>query len=286
MLKMIFKQCDHLSPDITLYFKGNQNHPSIFSGIVTIIAYSIVFIYSIYNIKDFINKENPTIYYYNRYVQDAGSFPLNSSAIFHYLQLISNNRERDIKMDFDAIRIIGINRSIENYMRNNALLNTNHWVYGKCNYSEINNDEISKIIPEAIFSQSACIKEYYDPISQKYSKIGEIGFRWPVLEHGASNPNRTFYGILIEKCHNNSINKKCKSDDQINDFINKFVIILNIIDEYADALNYKNPYTKYIYALTSGLSNRTITLNNLNFNPSITKTHAGLFLDEIVDIKS
>ena len=154
MIKMIFERCDLISPEITLFFKGNKNHSSIFSGIVTIIAYSLIFFFIIYNIKDFINKENPTIYYYNRYVNNAGSFPLNSSAIFHYFQLINTNREQDIAMDYNAISIIGIERSIENYMRNNAdLTKTNHWLYGTCNYNEINNDKISKLIPEQIFSR-------------------------------------------------------------------------------------------------------------------------------------
>ena len=288
MMKMIFKKCDFLSPEITLYFKGYQNHSSIFSGILTIIAYSLVFIFAIYNIKGFINKENPTIYYYNRYVQDAGFFPLNSSSIFHYFQLINTNGRPDIRIDYDAIRIVGINRPIENYMKNNTdLTRYNHWVYGPCNYNEINDDEIRNIINKRTFPLSACIKEYYDLESKKYSKIGESGFRWPVLDHGASNPNRTLYGIIIEKCHNDSLKNDCKSDEEINDFFNRFSIMLNVIDEYADVLNYKNPYTKYIYALTSGLyTTGSISLNNLNFNPSITITHKGIFFDEIVDIKS
>ena len=287
MIEIFFKQCDLISPEITLFFKGGKNHSSIFSGIITIIAYSLVLIFIIHNIKYFINKENPTIYYYNRYVEDAGSFPLNSSGIFHYFQLINTNRESDITIDYDAIRIIGIDRSIEYYMRINAdLTKTNHWVYGTCNYNEINNDKISKLISGKIFSQSACIKEYYDLQTQKYSKIGESGFRWPVLDHGASNPNKTLYGIVIEKCHNDSLTKTCKPVKQINEFFNRFAINLNIIDEYADVLNYKNPYTKYIYALTNGLNIGTISLNNVNFNPSITKTHTGLFLNQIDEIKS
>ena len=284
---MFFKKFDYLSPQITFYFKGDKIHSSIFSGILSIISYSLIFAFTIYNTSDFINKVNPIIYYYNRYVKDTGSFPLNSSSIFHYFQLINTDGEPDIEIDYDAIRIIGIDRSIDNYMRNYNLSRINHWIYGPCNYNEINtDDELTKIIPENLFSQSACIKEYYNCITQKYSKIGESGFRWPVLTYGASNPNRTLYGIVIEKCHNDSLKKNCKSNEEINKFFNQYAIKLNIIDEYVDVLNYENPYIKYIYAITNGLHLGTISLNNINFNPSLTKTHKGLFFDRIVEIKS
>ena len=85
---MLLKRCDLISPRITLYFKGEQSHSSIFSGIVTIISYLFIFVYLIYDIKEYIYKENPTIYFYNRYVKDTGSYPLNSSSIFHFFQLI------------------------------------------------------------------------------------------------------------------------------------------------------------------------------------------------------
>ena len=58
------------------------------------------------------------------------------------------------------------------------------------------------------------------------------------------------------------------------------------MDQYADALNYKNPYTRYIYELTSGLYLGSLSLNNLNFNPSLTKTHLGYLMDKIEDEKS
>jgi hypothetical protein len=51
-------------------------------------------------------------------------------------------------------------------------------------------------------------------------------------------------------------------------------------------LNYENPYIKYIYSITNGLHLGSISLNNINFNPSLTKTHNGFFFDRIDEIKS
>ena len=240
----------------------------------------------IYYIKDFVNKKNPTIYYYNRYVEDTGPYPLNSSSIFHFLTLINTDGKPDITFNYNAIRIIGIDRSIDYYMKNYDLSRISHWVYGPCDYNETNDDKLYNIVEESIFTQSACIKQYYNRSLQKYSKIGEPGFKWPVLTYGVSNPNRTFYGIIIEKCHNDSLKNDCKSNEEINNFFKRYAIILNIMDQYADALNYKNPYTRYIYSLTSGLYPGTLSLNNLNFNPSLTKTHKGYLFDKIIDEKS
>ncbi len=274
---MFLKKCDFLSPQITLYFKGYRMHASVFSGILTIIAYLVIFSFIIYYFRDFINKKNPTIYYCNRYVKDTGTYPLNSSSIFHFFTLINTFGKQDITFDYNSIRIIGIDRPIEYYMRNYDLSRISHWVYGPCDYNETNDNELYNIVDESIFSQSACINQYYSRPLKKYSKIGEPDFKWPILAYGASNPNRTFYGILIEKCHNDTLKNDCKSNEEINNFFNKYAIILNIVDQYADALNYKNPYTKYIYSLTNGLYSGSISFNNLNFNPSLSKTHKSFF---------
>ena len=61
---MFFKKFDMLSPPITLYFKGDNTHPSIFSGILSIIAYAIILSFGIYYALEFINKENPTAFFF------------------------------------------------------------------------------------------------------------------------------------------------------------------------------------------------------------------------------
>lgn len=286
---MIIKMCDFLSPQITLYFKGEQIHSSVFSGLLTILAYILIFIYTVYYCKDFINRVNPTIYLYNRYVEDAGSFSLGPSGIFHYCSLTFRGQGEG-PMDYQALRIIGLDRSIETYMvqltMNLTLLDMNHWVYGPCDYNDIEKTDLNNLIPKDTFSQSACIREFYNMDDRKYYKIGQPGFKYPELAHGASNPNRTLFGVVIERCLNDSLRKDCKSDDDINNFLNKVVINFNIIDEYADPLNYEHPYIKYIYSLTNDMHNTTISLNNMNFNPSSTLTHKGYFYDVFDTIDS
>ena len=85
---MFIKKFDMLSPPITLFYKGENNHSSILSAILTIIAYAIIIAAGIYYALIFINKESPTAYFFNRYVEDAGTFPINATSIFNFVQII------------------------------------------------------------------------------------------------------------------------------------------------------------------------------------------------------
>ena len=272
---MILRNLDFLSPEITLYFKGRYKHSSIFSGIITLISYAVILACIIYYTLDFIDRNNPSIYFFNRYVEDAGAYPLNESSIFHYLNLIGASRDKSIEYDFNSIRIYGIEMYIDSYIQSYDYSNNNHWEYALCDYDEdISIKKLNNLIDKKTFSQSACIKKYYSSKEKKYFNKGESGFIWPTLEHGASHPNRTFYGIIIETCQNNS-------------FFKRHAISLNFIDHYADALNYNEPYTQYIYSITNGLTiSASISLNNLNFNPSLTRTHNGIFMDNLVQERS
>jgi len=207
---MFIRNLDNLSPAITLYFKGRHKHSSISSGIITIISYSVILAFIVYYILDFIDKTNPTIYFFNRYIEDAGIFPLNESSLFHYINLIGITLERSNDFDFNSIRIYGIQYSIENYIRIPNYNLINHWEYGLCDYDEdISYKKLNNLIDKKIFSKSACIKKYYNLEEQRYFNKGESGFKFPTLDHGASHPNRTLYGIIIETCQNNSLKNNC-----------------------------------------------------------------------------
>ena len=285
---MIIRNLDFLSPKITLYFKGKYKHSSIFSGLITILSYSVILACIIYYTLDFIDRGNPTIYFFNRYVEDAGVYYLNESSLFHYINLISTTRDRSTVYDFNSIRIYGIERVIDNYLQDYDYTLNNHWEYSLCNYDEdIGYKKLNDIIDKKTFSQSACIKKYYSPKDHRYYNKGESGFIWPTLEHGASHPNRTLYGIVIEACQNNSLKNDCNPIEKIEAFFKKYAISLNFIDHYADVLNYNEPFTQYIYSVTNGLAiSSTISVNHLNFNPSLTRTHNGIFMENLVQEKS
>ena len=285
---MLLKRCDLISPRITLYFKGSSSHVSIYSGMLSIIVIIIVIIATIYYIREFIHRENPKAYFFSRYVEDVGNFPVNSTSMFHFIQVTNPDNNRKIPLDFQAFRIIGFdNVYADDYMDNIEIVKTkDHWIYGNCN----NNSDtkgISYLINHKYYEQSACIRKYYDASKNKYFSTEEEGFKWPVIKKGCSNPDRTYYGIIMQRCDKASefIKKQgpdCKSSSEIDKIIKYSSLSFQLIDHYADMLNYENPLIKHFYELATGILDNHYNIQNLNFNPVTIFTHNGFFHDNTI----
>ncbi len=177
-MKNFFQKIDLLSPTITLYFKGETQHPSIPSAILSIIAYALVLAATIYYFLGFINKDSPKAYFFTRYIEDAGYFPVNASSMFNYIQFIDKFDSSKLGFDFQVLRAVGVNRIYyEQYMDNPNVIHEdnddyNYWVYGPCNYdSDIQG--IEDLIDRTIYNNAACIREYYDKDKKRYFKTGE-----------------------------------------------------------------------------------------------------------------
>ena len=61
----MLKSCDKLSPLINLYYRNQDRHSSLLSGILTIISYFILISLSIIFSLEFFLKKNPTSFFYN-----------------------------------------------------------------------------------------------------------------------------------------------------------------------------------------------------------------------------
>ena len=283
---MFFKKFDMLSPPITLYFKGDNTHPSIFSGILSVIAYAIILSFGIYYALEFINKENPTAFFFNRYIEDAGEFPLNASSMFHYIELTNIHTNEEKPIDFDMIRIVGVNQITIDSFHSTNLEITPHWIYGLC--SNKDTGDIGDLITTTKFENCACIKKYYEPNKKKYYNIDNENFLWPTIAHGMSNKNGVFYGFIIEKCKNDNLRKlsglgNCKNNEIINNYIFSHILSVYMIDHFSDVLNYKVPFRKYMYSIRNQLFPKSYTVNNMNFNPAIIKTHNGIIFDSVLE---
>ena len=285
---MFLKKCDFISPPITLYFKGESSHVSIYSGILSIITIIIIIIASVYYIIEFIHRKSPKAYFFTRYVEDAGNFPLNSTQMFHFIQVTNPENNQIIPLDFQAIRIIGFDDAYaDDYMNDGEIAKVkNHWIYGNCN-NDSDTKGISYLIKHKYYEQSACIRKYYDAVKKKYFNTGEEGFRWPVIKKGCSNPERTYYGIIMQRCDKASDfikaqGPECKSSSEIDVIIKYSSLSFQIIDHYADMLNYEMPLTKYFYELATGFLVNHYLVQNLNFNPASMLTHNGIFFDNEV----
>ena len=282
---MFLKHIDFLSPQITLYYKGYLSHSTIISGIISIISFILIILLAIYYSLDLIKRENPIVYFFNRFVDNTEVFPLNSSSLFHYITLGNNNVNK--KFDFTSFRIIGLEEYYTYYLENRNLKEFDHWLYGFCK-NEIDTKGIEHLINKEIFEYSACIKKFFDSKRQSYFEIGDSNFKWPTIKFINSNSEGNGYSIIIEKCEEDSLNlilgkeNICKSDLEIqNYFSGTWGIRIHFIDHYVDILNYKEPNMKYFFSIDNTLDKDNYSINHLNFNPSSIITNNGIIFDNI-----
>ena len=286
---MFIRKLDLVSPRITLYYKGEKTHSSLFGGLLTIIVNVICLIFGVFYFIKFFNKLNPQVYYYNRFVEDAGEFPLNSSSMFSFVQILDTEKNIPDAVDFDMLNIIGIELAIDLYQDDNDLTKYNHWFYGPCNSKDT--EGIKELITFDHFTESACIRKYYNKEDKKYYNTDDPNFKWPRILHGCGNPNRTFYGIIVEKCRNTTLKllrdgKFCKPQNDIINYIKKRSIWLKLIDHYIDMFNFTSPFIKYFYSISNGLYEESYTTNHLNFNPSKLISDEGNFFEQKKEILS
>ena len=57
------------------------------------------------------------------------------------------------------------------------------WIYGKCN-NIIDTQDIDHLIEFENFTESACIRKYYNKENKKYYHTNDINFVWPNLING------------------------------------------------------------------------------------------------------
>ena len=281
---MILSNFDFLSPEITLFYKGNERHSSIFSGITTILLFLFVIFLIIFLSIDFIFKKNPTSFFYNKFIENLEPTNLNSKGIFHFIffALFSDY----VYIDPKAISIIGLDRPFNDYYSDNNISKYSHYIYEVCDEDDAG--ELIKNFNEdndILFKYGYCIKKYYNHLTKTVYVKNDPNFVYPHLEFGASNRKNINYGIYIQKCQNNTIinNNYCYDDETIEKFFNKNITSYNImfIDASIDVSNYKHPIEFNYHRISNSFNAVSFTANHLNFHKAKLRTNAGTFLDEI-----
>ena len=285
---MFFRKFDFLSPEICLFYNGQERHSSIFSGILSLFLFIFIIFLIIFLSIDFIYKKNPTAYFYNRYVDDLDVFHLNSTGIFHFIFFI--HRDSGLNpIDNRAISIIGTELDF-NEVFSYKDSEMSHYIYDLCNEKDagnlLENENIYKDLKYTI-NNSYCIKKYYNNLTKNIYYENDPEFIFPYLEHGASKDNNRQYGIIIKKCQNDSIlnNNSCYDDDAINEYINNnlSIFIFNFLDSSIDVQNFKQPIQLNLHNIGNSIYNYSYTSNHVNFHPLKIRTNAGVFLDKITE---
>jgi len=288
-MKKIFMSFDFISPRITLFYKGQLKHSSIPSVFISIISVITITILSIIFSLDFILRRNPTAFYYKRPIDDIPKIPFDSSALFHFITFNENNGIYQ-NIDNHMITIIGINYNqyyLYNLNYNRTLFD--HWIYGQCDENDIKEHFNDLKEYQYNYKFGFCVKQFYNSTSKKFYNLNDEGFYYPYLQHGSSRDDAVFYGILILKCENNSYydnNYNCYSNDNISRYIIDSVgYNVYFLDNSIFINDYKNPFHYHFNRVLNLFNEQSYTINHLNFNAELLKTHKGI-LFEVLNEKS
>ena len=273
---------DFLSPKITLYYNGNNSHISHVGGLLSCLYLVLLallltnFLYEIFNPKFY------TLYNYEEKLDELKyNQTLDYSGLNHFIQMYSHSNNGWFG-DFDNknILIYGIKETNKNiYIKNGNesiidLYNTEHWLYDKCeNIAEISKNlfsEISQTITN--YTNTVCLRYYYNPSEQKYYEIGLQGYISPNLETNIITEKKYVYKIVVEKCFNNSIftNKMhyiCNNENEIIKYLNVYNDIFIYFSDNTFIPNKKVPFKKYFNSISSSIQKMSYVENNLIFSP-------------------
>ena len=163
------------------------------------------------------------------------------------------------KYDSKYIRIY--TTYVHNNLDQSQLKNYDHWVFDECREG-IDNQDINKDLFENIdnFTNSACIRFYYNSEKNKYYSLEEKEFIWPYLNHGISRRDNIFLTTIFEKCSNDSVMTNilgnCASYENIEEYIRKyFGFYMYLLDNSVDPTNYTHPIQNYFQIVSTGIGN-------------------------------
>ena len=287
---MFIKQFDFISPRVTFYFKGKLYHSSLLSGILSIISIIFIFILAIYYALEIIKRKDPNSFSFTSFIEDAPIYEINTSSLFHFINMAQNSRNSfNEGIDFTMFRIIGSQIYYENMMKFPSIKKQPHWLYGLCD-NKTDTEGVSHLIKYEFFGKCACIKKYYSSATKTYYSVGDPNFVWPQIGHGTFHENSTLYSIIVDSCSEETIGEilgnryHCRSEEEIKQFYRNVsgirVFQLYFLNNLMNVLDYENPNKKSIFRIESLFSTTQYSDNELNFNPSLLKTHNGFFFDK------
>ena len=284
---------DFLSPPITLYHLERRTHTSKVGGFLVIIMLSLIISYISYLFYILFSHKNMISIFHKKFQFEAGYYSFNSSSIFHIFQIFSpENGGYFDKYDSKYIRIY-TTYAYSNYSEDSNLELYDHWVFDTCQNNNNNKDLDPSLFSNIVnFTNSACIRYYYNSTEKKYYSLGDKNFFWPYLEHGISQKNNIYLKTNIEKCNNISFLKEllgeCQPQKEIDEYLNKYLeIYLYFSDIQVDPTNYKYPFQKYLQLISTRIGNNKFYEENfIYYSPLKIITKEGTFFGKTKDINS
>ena len=292
---MFIRKFDYISPLITLYYKGETRHSSLFSGCFSIILTLFTIILSIFLSFDFLFKVNPTSFYFKKQINDIGRINLTYDYFFHYITFLQGYYEKYEEEDFDenAFSIVGINNvSLDDFYLffDISEYNFSHWKYERCKNLNISLINLNLNISfETNFNKSFCLSKYYDKDKNTILNYNDENFPFPILENNLIHQYMSTYNILIKPCYNHSYNNNsCYSIEKIFTiaFQSEKNYHFNYYANFIDINNYKKPINKQFNRNDYRYNPFFIKQNDINLLQTFIETSDGIIIDNYKTIST
>ena len=288
----MINKIDFLSPPITLFHLERRTHTSKIGACLVLLLIIICLSYTIFLLYNLISHKSMTYIFHKRFEFEAGYYSFNSSSVFHFIQVFSPQHGGYFdKFDSRYIRAYTIYAQSNLSYSNLDLFD--HWVFDLCRKG-IDDKDIDPSLFQNVenFTNAVCIRYYYNSTEKKYYSNGDSNFNWPHLEHGISQRKNIYLTTIVQKCSNDSIINeifgKCPPQKEIDDYVSRyFGIYLYFTDNQVDPTNYKNPVTKFLQVVSTGIgTSQTYVESYMHFSPLRIKTKIGSLFGETHDINS
>ena len=177
------------------------------------------------------------------------------------------------------------------YKEYQDLKDNDHWVYGSCDlnthFEAIKDlEDFKDDFLQFLFSESLCIKKYYNKENQQYYDINTNGFKWPSINGGIINDNKVIYNIIIERCQQDTLDLimgegyTCNNDSRIYEKIGKSLYAyLSFLDYYIDLDDYHNPEKKYLAEIYDEMQNEFYMKNEITLSHITVETSKGILFN-------
>ena len=281
----MLNKIDFLSPPITLFHLEKRTHTSKVGAVLVIILLITLLAYAIYLITNLISHKNMTYIFHKKFEFEAGYYSFNSSSVFHFIQIFSSENGGYFDK-FNSTYIRAFTTYAHSNLQYDKLDLYDHWVFDNCRKG-IDDKDLDPSLFHNVenFTNGVCIRYYYNSIEKKYYSSEEKGFNWPHLEHGISQRKNIYLTTIVQKCSNDSIINeifgKCPNQKEIDDYVNQyFGIYLYFTDTQVDPTDFKNPITKYLQVVTTGIgTSQTYVESYMHFSPLRIRTIGTIFGD-------
>lgn len=249
---------DCFSPTITLHYKNNLSHNSVFSGVLSIIHYFVFLVVFVYYLYLIFSSRVLSSSIFKQSIEEEERFELDKENFDH--KIVINGLKI---FDEKAISVIGMQNSVNQNLETEI---KDFWKYQPC---------------EEENSYSLCLKEFFNYTEKRKYLVTDRNFKYPAILQRNQQNSTVPYSIKISYCMNSISNNSCYEKGKADEIVSTITSIgITFNDKLVDIGTFSDSFLRYINLF--GINSRTTELQatNVFFVPNIVESERGLFFSK------